>query len=119
MDRARLEAARDKIKQDLAFARKWSDTGTANAYSDAILAIEVEIKQAWISVEDRHPDEGENTVINDKEYGVLIGEHFVQKDWLGTEPDKHIWFIDNDCWIAENVTHWKPLPEPPEENNNG
>lgn len=43
MDRTRLEAARDKIKKDLSFAKKWCATSVINAYADALEVIEAEI----------------------------------------------------------------------------
>ena len=72
--------------------------------------IKVPEKPKWISVEERLPDEwrdnsGElvNYLIYMPEYGVDVGNYALPvKTWL--------------CMgVPRKVTHWMPLPEPPEE----
>lgn len=57
--------------------------------------------QEWISVKDMLPKNNEIVIIcTDKNFiyaGELIGD---------------TWFLDNDSWTA-TVTHWMPLPQPP------
>ena len=57
----------------------------------------------WISVKDRLPEEGVCLGCHGSSvgiYGYLFGE----------------WFDEDNCTCGEGyVTHWMPLPEPPEE----
>jgi len=65
----------------------------------------------WISVEDRLPD----TDIGDKNYGdvIVIGYNGVSVIPTIFEEGRTIqqWSRFKDY----NITHWMPLPEPPEE----
>lgn len=56
----------------------------------------------WISVEDRLPKEEELFL-------VCRGAVCVVALWWGDEQ----WMNDNEELI-DDVTHWQPLPEPPE-----
>ncbi len=60
----------------------------------------------WIPVSERYPDEGEKVLIVDTRGRILTREYTNNGDWC-----------DENCdyWIEHNhVTHWMPLPEPPE-----
>ena len=69
-------------------------------------------KNRWIPVTERLPEYMENVLVTD---GVFSGMGW--RDWYdchGTKPKE-------DCWIAPStnvneldITHWMPLPEPPE-----
>lgn len=70
----------------------------------------------WINVEDRLPDHNEIVLVFDEIGSVISMAKFRQFD----EP---INFDDQDCWYVMNidnleidyqVTHWMPLPKPPE-----
>lgn len=75
------------------------------------LAAEAAVERDWISVEDRLPEvwrndetaELVNYMIYSPDFGVDIGNyHATAKKWL--------------CMALPcTVTHWMPLPEPPEE----
>ena len=73
----------------------------------------------WVSVEERLPDiELVEAKANDMEYfpclaviksTVSVLGRYVSKLWYGEEG-----FIDQDvCPMDDVVTHWMPLPEPP------
>jgi hypothetical protein len=58
----------------------------------------------WISVEDRLPEKHTAVLV----YTDMHGNHAASFD--GEE-----WFCDyGGEWLFPNVTHWMPLPEPPE-----
>jgi len=52
----------------------------------------------WISVEDELPER----------FGQYLG-------WDGMSVDIE-WFVDGE-WLVGGVTHWMPLPEPPEDSD--
>lgn len=54
----------------------------------------------WISVEDRLPDY-DNQITN---YLTIDGEGEID-----------VCYFDENVWYGWQVTHWMPLPEPPEE----
>ena len=61
----------------------------------------------WISVEDRLPKiDSKDVLFYDPGFGVKIG------CYCGLRYDEHEW-RDNSSYT--NVTHWMPLPEPPED----
>lgn len=75
----------------------------------------------WISVKERLPDlELEEILSEDMDlfpcFAVVRnervrGNRYVTKVWYNGEI-----FMDSDCFdVTCNVTHWMPLPEPPEE----
>jgi hypothetical protein len=55
----------------------------------------------WISVDDRLPDEGED-------YLVVVGRS-VNMDYFNT-------LVNDFAFYEGEVTHWMPLPPPPEES---
>ena len=71
----------------------------------------------WISVKDRLPEVGEFVLVAHKvDYGFGIGNTLV--DTALFQPDGFSGggygnFLDGPC--STEVTHWMPLPEPPEE----
>ena len=63
----------------------------------------------WISVEDRLPEKGQIVLFHQKDGFICCAEYFAENLILSTGL-----LIDNDCWEAEEVTHWMPLPESPD-----
>ena len=64
----------------------------------------------WISVKDRLPTWKDGKVLIYTCYGISVAEKTVNGKWQG----KHA--------TPKNITHWMPLPEPPEmegATNNG
>ena len=63
---------------------------------------------AWISVKDRLPKIGKFYLVNSGDGGVFVGAYFT------SSPGQ--WAVHTNqgpTWI-DGVTHWRPLPEPPE-----
>ena len=73
----------------------------------------------WISVEDRLPEEDEPVLMlitqNADHYGVYQKDSFVVEGNLGHLPSgKKIWQDVYTGNATDDVSHWMPLPEPPE-----
>ena len=81
------------------------DCMTARVH-DYVIDLEQRVPR-WISVEERLPDhEHEVLVYTDRYGGRTEFAYYV----------RHLeaWY-QNCCLLIPNVTHWMPLPEPPEE----
>lgn len=67
----------------------------------------------WISVDEKLPENGQIVLSHQKDGFIYCAEYFAGNALMspGWFPR---WFIDNDCWDAKEVTHWKPLPAPPD-----
>ena len=66
----------------------------------------------WISVKDKLPEEDLGACIVYDGFKVQHADHYIIHG-------EHIWQTP-DCYESEEirgVTHWMPLPEPPEEEN--
>lgn len=61
----------------------------------------------WISVKDKMPEEDQHVLITD-------GEDVVE-GWLDTCSDKDVWYY-SDYYQKQDITHWMPLPKPPNTN---
>jgi len=62
-------------------------------------------ERRWIPVQERLPEQNEPVLI----YTEMIGRHVASIDEEGE------WFCDyGGEWLFPNVTHWMPLPQPPE-----
>lgn len=61
----------------------------------------------WIKCEDRLPNECDTVLlyVNDDEYPYIV------TGWLDTDRE----FSDGKNCLSDYVTHWQPLPQPPEE----
>lgn len=70
----------------------------------------------WISVEEKLPENGQIVLSHQKDGFIYCAEYFAGNALMspGWFPR---WFIDNDCWDAKEVTHWKPLPAPPKKEH--
>ena len=63
----------------------------------------------WVSVEERLPEDKQIVLFHQEDGFIYCAEYFA-----GSELMSPAWFIDNDCWEASEVTHWRPLPAPPD-----
>jgi hypothetical protein len=58
----------------------------------------------WIPCSERLPEYGEYVLFIRENCGVYVGYY----------DEKNTWNTDYQWFTGENVTHWMPLPEPPE-----
>ena len=63
----------------------------------------------WISVKDRMPPRGDCLVITE-DCEIYLCDYFPSVN--------QYWYLD-EMIMAETITHWMPLPEPPKEDNDG
>ena len=92
---AKLEKEIDRLKEDLA--------ETQACLLERNIELDVERRShRWIPVSERLPEEGEGVV-------VAVEGGFVYPDTFDCVSEGIPRFYD-----AYNVTHWMPLPEPPE-----
>jgi len=70
---------------------------------------EYELARRWIPVEERLPTAGEEVLSFSENYGHVVARLDGGK-WYAIHTDTET----GEPWIREEVTHWMPLPEPPE-----
>lgn len=77
----------------------------------------------WISVKERLPEvvlAGMSSVLISDGRTVTIGEFYLKSIDGWTEERTYAWRAPLSCCsereLWESITHWSPLPEPPENN---
>ena len=63
----------------------------------------------WVSVENRLPAVNE-PVLCSTPSRIFVG-HFDMETEHG-----NVWMQQHSAWATRHVTHWQPLPDPPETN---
>ncbi len=66
----------------------------------------------WIKIEDQTPKDGDKVITYFEHTGIEIA---IYKDLEGTEDEifgKNLFFNKNG-WLTDDVTHWMPLPDIP------
>ena len=89
----------------------------------ALRAKEEKLSGGWISVEDRlpsregmEPDEVEYVLVSEQSFNAITGEKLGGDVTIcGFEHDGWSKFDNFGCVRTENITHWMPLPCPPQE----
>lgn len=75
---------------------------------------ELEAERRWIPVSERLPEDGVAVLVafteNPKDIDILTAKYY--KHYAGFGGLDNWWNIEG--WHTGNVTHWMPLPEPPE-----
>jgi hypothetical protein len=66
----------------------------------------------WIKVEDELPEEGQKVIYFFEYVGIHIGKFMKDKDNIGCPYGNT--FYGKSGFLTDDVTHWMPLPEPPE-----
>ena len=68
------------------------------------------MQNEWISVKDRLPQVKEDVLIYDSQHCNIY------KAWYISDID--VWFSNEYLPQFINITHWMPLPKPPQEAHN-
>lgn len=97
--RTDIHVDRDELIKALSYDRGQYEKG----FSDGL----EEGKPKWISVKDRLPEKGTYVAVY---YGKFTGNIVDVMAW-----DGEAWYKTALREDAEWITHWMPLPEPPEE----
>ncbi len=107
--RVGVDVDKDELIKALAYDREQYQKG----YRDG--------QPQWISVEERLPsgfDYFEDGTVEPAEYIVKVKDAsiatiamFDGKEWIPAQYNG----ITEDRWFVSPITHWMPLPEPPEE----
>lgn len=66
----------------------------------------------WVSVKDRLPEISKNVLLC---YELICFDRKYPDIFIGYLKDNKIWRIGKEDFIFESITHWMPLPEPPED----
>ena len=90
-------------------------TAAVQAVSDAcvlaVAALREQEQRRWIPVTERLPEPGERVLAND---GGFVGELYVNR--LGQWQRYNV--NDYSTLMALDILWWRPMPEPPKEDNN-
>ena len=78
-----------------------------------------ELKNQWISIEDRLPDDGDIVLFFTKNSKMIVGElHILEfhktNEETGIEQIDTYYTVKGKFGLFNDVTHYMPLPEPPE-----
>lgn len=88
--------------------------------NDAIACIDqLEKKTKWISVKDRLPKNGTDVLVLTAPGTLSLGKNCVVAEYIHPRMEKSGVFINFYAGYDDKnilaVTHWMPMPEPPEE----
>lgn len=87
--------------------------------NDAITCIDqLEKKTKWISVEERMPEHGTDVLVLTAPSTLSLGQNCVVAEYIHPRMEKSGVFINFYAGYDDKnilaVTHWMPLPEPPD-----
>lgn len=92
------------------YDRRYFPQCIAQLHTDALALIqqlEAQIPK-WISVKERLPEDGVDVIIHTDFRGGYVGCGYYR-------IVRDAWFTSQGILLASNVLHWRPLPEPPKE----
>lgn len=88
---------------------------------DCVFPADVEPARRWIPCSERMPEtDGPYLVVNKATGWIGVYNFSRVKNFPYFGPQENAWWRLDDDWYPQscNVTHWMPLPEPPEEKQN-
>ena len=111
--------SRDAAKKILSMMLTDNAAECACNLIDSVLPADVEPANRWIPCSERMPDLkpcNAGTAYSEAVNVWTTGRKIMVGVWDGTD-----WIAPYDFWEAwdEQITHWMPLPEPPEEGGAG
>ena len=89
---------------ELAESRKSAVDGARDVEALKIAGVAVMMNE-WININDKLPEKGRYVLVYDCCTGVQCGTNYGGDIW------------DFGYGLSRNVTHWKPLPEPPKRSD--
>lgn len=93
--------------------REHEDTVSRSAFERVVAERDAALRMAerrWIPVEEGLPEHLSTALVLRKDGGIFIWEYSV------TSPTDECWLDDYaNVYPFSEVTHWMPLPEPPEQ----
>ena len=106
-ERDALQARLEEFANDVA-----ADLGARNKERDALQADIEQLKNPWISIEDRLPEEGQRVRV----YGTYWGEINGEGEKITAEVDWCLYgclSLPSDAYEAKvkDVIHWMPIPK--------
>uniref|UniRef100_UPI00396AF37E DUF551 domain-containing protein n=1 Tax=Citrobacter braakii TaxID=57706 RepID=UPI00396AF37E len=89
----------------------------AMCMAEALLSTQpaADVQDNWTSCSDAVPADFGDVILHDALGNVFPGSW--DKVYCSIRGGNKMAFVDNDGIEVENVTHWMPLPEPPQEAN--
>ena len=106
-DDAMLEAGKEWERQRYEFGATEAELGEL-----AERVTELEAAQRWVPVSERLPEDRATVLVAFKNREILTATYY--KRYEGFGGVENYWDIAG--WHSGNVTHWMPLPQPPEDN---
>jgi len=99
----------------VAFGREQEPIGVQARIDAALCALkahiaELEAAQRWIPVSERLPEDRVTILAAFNNREILTAKYYKYYEGFGSV--ENYWRIEG--WHSGNVTHWMPLPEPPE-----
>lgn len=91
---------------------KWPESVIYKDWVQSAIAIAPTVPSygQWIRAEDEKPDTGQYVLVNHKD-GVMQCAQYL----ISGYDDRELWVLDHYYKEQGEITHWMPLPEPPEE----
>lgn len=96
----------DSLEKCPKYHKRWIDRGCPKCYERELEEKKrKKLLNGWISVKDRLPDNGKEVLILNNDKDIYLGMY--------VDEAKSFFFDFGMEYHKIEVTHWRPLPEPP------